>query len=331
MPVNKKNTSKTSKKKKNRKKFRWLRIMLEVIGIMTLVGALSLGIFIHHYGLERTKTIFAKIYCKIYQNEEKNLKPIMVPITTKPFGIDASIYQGTMDWDKVEIETLTGKKKVQFAYIKATESTNSDWLYNYHRKGTQRNRIVSGAYHVMHPWIDGTEQARYYMKTANLNPSDLPPALDLEMEYLEKSEKKVGKEKTLKNIIDWLRVVEEESHCKPIIYSSVNAFTGILNTLALDKYDRWVARYSITKSPSIDWSFWQFSCKGKVTGVSINYVDLNLWNGTEASLEEWRKSHWKTVGEEMSAKTQATKKENASKEKKTRNKKATNSKHTEKK
>ena len=58
-----------------------------------------------------------------------------------------------------------------------------------------------------------------------------------------------------------------------------------------NKYPWWVAQYTSASSPTLKgwnhWVFWQYSDKGKVSGINTNSVDLNVFQGNENQLKQY--------------------------------------------
>lgn len=78
--------------------------------------------------------------------------------------------------------------------------------------------------------------------------------------------------------LEWLKIVEELTGVKPIIYTGSYA-TRKLRKVAEAGYKLWIAHYNV-KAPKIhyfsDWLMWQFTSKP---------FDVNLFKGT---IEDWK-------------------------------------------
>ena len=55
----------------------------------------------------------------------------------------------------------------------------------------------------------------------------------------------------------------------------------------LRKYDLWIANPGTNKPEIANCRIWQFSHNGKINGIPDSKVDLNLFNGNYADLEEY--------------------------------------------
>ena len=179
-------------------------------------------------------------------------------------GIDVSHWQGLIDWTKVDRD---------FAYIKATESTNyKDDKFALNWQGARDNGIKVGAYHFWRFATDPVKQAEYFFDyvTQHGYPGDLPPALDLEDTYAPKSNA------TPAAFSKALVRIEELFGRKPIIYTAQwwwNPWT--LSNKNFSNYDLWVAFYGykifLPRYIPAGWTkqaIWQKSAKGSVPGVA---------------------------------------------------------------
>lgn len=100
-------------------------------------------------------------------------------------------------------------------------------------------------------------------------------------------------------VLEWLRIVEEETGRKPIFYNSHNVLQKCpaLKRVHDAGYDLWLARYMYTAKvgwqhwdpPDVRWNWkpilWQYSSAGGVPGWKGN-LDLNIFYGDAAA---WRR------------------------------------------
>ena len=208
-------------------------------------------------------------------------------------GIDVSHWQGRIDWARV------AASGVDFAIIKATEgSTNADEWYDRNRTRARRAGLYVTAYHFAHPGLIGTgtraqrirrearREARFFLRHADLSPSDLIPALDLE--------RAGGLEPV--ELRDWtmtfLTTVEHAIGAKPMVYSTASFWRTRLGDTArvaragFDVF--WVAHWD-ARTPDVPgrewlgrgWTFWQWTECGRVPGIH-DCVDRNTYTSTKA-------------------------------------------------
>ena len=193
-------------------------------------------------------------------------------------GIDVSYYQGTVDWTKVK---GAGQS---FAIVRVSDGVNyPDSKFTTNWSGVKKAGIVRGLYQYFRPTQDVQAQVDLMFDklaaAGGLQPGDLPPVLDLETDGGLAASTVVARAK------DWLAKVEAKIGAKPIVYTA--AFMSQTIGTSFGSYPLWVANYGATcplmPSGWTNWSIWQNSDSGSVSGVSGN-VDTNFFNGDGAKL-----------------------------------------------
>lgn len=201
---------------------------------------------------------------------------IDIPLGYSLHGIDVSRYQGTISWRQVK--SMQDKDvKLGFAFIKATEGlTKTDRCFKRNWKTCREMKIPRGAYHFYLANKSGKEQARNFIKAVKLQPGDLPPVVDIEHLYGASPQAMRGE------LLQWLRIIENHYHVKPILYTYVSFYEHYLGE-DFDEYPLWIAHYKQKEKPRIerDWLFWQFDETGRVNGILSN-TDFNVFNGDSA-------------------------------------------------
>ena len=241
-------------------------------------------------------------------------------------GIDVAHWEPEIDWARVRAH------EIRFAFIKATQGTDFvDDKFLPHWTGAKQAGILRGAYHFIDPRVDGRRQAEHFLRTVKVEPGDLPPVLDLEdlpvtPTVIPKAAagRKSGKDKKgntgsrpgkgaaaaalaansqmIACAEVWLRLVEQETGRKPIVYSGpfflrdrMADAKGAPPSWA-SKYMLWIANYlnhpiqdnDLPLQPKgwANWTFWQYSESGMLDGIfnlgrtSLTAVDLNFFRGT---------------------------------------------------
>ena len=235
-------------------------------------------------------------------NHDRFMGERMKYTTERIYGIDIARYQHGKGrrplpilWNKLRI-THVGKRgshnvsgtadyPVSFVFIKSTESTTvRNKYYQGDYQHAHRQGIRTGAYHFWSTRTSGEEQARFFLKNTRFSKGDLPPVLDLEP-----SDKQIetsgGVERMFRHVRVWLRLVEQQTGVKPILYVNqmfVNKYLSGQPDLKRD-YRVWIARYSEYK-PDVRLSFWQLCPDGRVSGITGD-VDINVFNGYKSQFE----------------------------------------------
>ena len=195
-------------------------------------------------------------------------------------GIDVSHYQKHIDWDKLSKSQIQDNK-IGFMFIKATEGKDgidSNYFINY--EFARNHNIPVGAYHFFTTQSTGIEQARHFCQTTSVNEGDLPPVLDVEVDYEENYD-------SLKHeILNWLSFVENHYRVRPIIYASYRLKTDFLNDSIFNQYPYWIAHYYVDSLQyEGSWTFWQHTDAGHVDGID-GYVDIDVFNGSKEKFNQ---------------------------------------------
>lgn len=197
-------------------------------------------------------------------------------------GIDVSHHNGIINWQKVHAAGIA------FAYTKATENTGfTDTMFAANYAAIRSNGLLRGAYHFFRPGSDAKAQAANFLHVIkHLEPGDLPPALDVEVDD--------GKSANaiISGVQQWLDAVEAALGRTPIIYTFASFWNAKLNgTAQFTSHPLWVAHYTFKPRPNIPQGFaghtiWQFSEQGTVSGINSTQVDLDRFNGTMDDLRK---------------------------------------------
>lgn len=201
--------------------------------------------------------------------------------TPNPTGVDVSHFQGNVDFAKLK----SGGQR--FVSIKATQGTHYSSA-NYYTDNIAKARgagLVSGGYHFYSGTLDGTEQANYFLKTADLQKGDLLPMLDLE------GEGGASADQVVKGALAWVDTVEKATGRKPFLYTTASFFAKIGNPKGFEDCPLWIANYGVTKPKlPVGWTLytiWQYSQSGTVSGITGD-VDMDNFNGSAATLDKFR-------------------------------------------
>jgi lysozyme len=185
-------------------------------------------------------------------------------------GIDVSHHQGNVNWK------LVAKDGIDAAYLKATEGNDySDPRYQQNRVDAQQNGIDIGAYHFFTLCSPGLEQAAQFIKEAQLQTLDLPPAVDLELIGSCKSRPPVSD--VQREVSVFVREVERISKREVLMYIG-KSFNDRYAISAQIQRQRW--ELSFAHRPNMRWAVWQVHGYAKVDGIT-GRVDLNLFDLNE--------------------------------------------------
>jgi GH25 family lysozyme M1 (1,4-beta-N-acetylmuramidase) len=195
-------------------------------------------------------------------------------------GIDVSYYQGTINWTAVKGDG------VKFAYIRASDGLNTiDTKFEANWSGSRAAGIKHGAYQFFRPSQDAIAQADLLLDKigGQLAADDLPPVIDVEASDGQSAAVITSKVKA------WVAHVKAATGRDPVIYTGFYFWRDSVGAPDVTTSPLWHAQYSTAACPNIappcdQWAIWQYSSSGTVAGISGN-VDMNRWNGDEASLQ----------------------------------------------
>ncbi|MGW7673966.1 GH25 family lysozyme [Streptomyces sp. NPDC054775] len=210
-------------------------------------------------------------------------------------GVDTSRYNHdggqSIDWKRVR---SAGQS---FMYAKATEGADrtDDW-FERDLQGAKQAGLLHGAYHFW-GFTPGAAQAQNFVRTVRAagytgkSAGELPPMLDLEL----RSGERCPRNFSTAQVGAFLNMIDKEMGVKPIIYAAKPFVNKCMNADAslFAGHVLWQPRYQSGSTEPADlpragahWKIWQYSEHGKVPGINSDQVDLNVFRGTLAGLQQ---------------------------------------------
>ena len=199
-------------------------------------------------------------------------------------GIDASRWQGEIDWPEV------ARGGVSFAWLKATEGGDlADPAFDRNFRAALRAGVPAGAYHFFHHCTDAETQAHWFIRQVPRRAGALPPVLDIEFTPRSPTCRTRPEPAAVRaEIRTFQRILAAHYGQRPVIYTTPDFWR--LNDLGrLGGEEFWlrsVAGHPSDSYPGTRWSFWQYSGTGRVPGVSGD-VDLNAFSGSPEAWAAW--------------------------------------------
>lgn len=192
-------------------------------------------------------------------------------------GIDVSYWQGNIKWDEVAADGI------RFCFIRASHGGILDTKRETNVEGATANGIkIVGEYHYLLAEYDIKRQAALFANA--LSDKSKFAVVDVEDNINGPLNASL-----VELFIKELRKFTD----KPImIYTSAWMWQSCTNNALFGAdYPLWVANYTNADEPIMpsvwnEWTFWQYSNKGLVAGISAS-VDMNLFNGELADFEKW--------------------------------------------
>lgn len=230
------------------------------------------------------KKIGKKYY---YFNQTGNLynsrKPLGVKLTTLSnhvvtMGIDASQFQGHVDWQKVKdagvhfVMLRVGYGKGRYG---AKHMTMDSRFKEYVEKANDAG-IAIGIYFYSYATTPerALEEAKYTIEQLDGVPVSFPVAYDIEDDYIVKNTTTEQRTEMVKTFMDTI----EAAGYKPMYYCNQNWYNNYLDADALEDYDFWYARYTYVEPDHDEYPYcmWQATSQQKLAGITENTVDVDF-------------------------------------------------------
>jgi hypothetical protein len=195
-------------------------------------------------------------------------------------GIDVSNYAGDFDWS-----SQTG---LSFGICRATQGlgaagTNSpDPYLSWNWPRIKSKGLARGAYHFLDPYLDGAQQAEYFVNTLSAQGLETTDMLWLDNETAGASPAAVAS-----CAADFMTKLSSLRPHNPRGVYSFWSFITSGNCAGLGDYPLWLAIYQSTTpgapAPWKSWLIWQ-------SGGTSNH-DNDVYSGTAAQLTQWIDSY----------------------------------------
>lgn len=197
------------------------------------------------------------------------------PLSRK--GIDVSKHQGEINWKKVSEDNIS------YAFIRAGFRGSSegklveDEFFADNIKGAIDNNIQVGIYFYTQAMTEeeAKEEAEFVLDLIQPYPITYPVVLDLEEANSDSARTAdMTKEEYTKAAIAFCETIKEAGYT-PMIYGNLKTFMIMLDMEQIEEYDKWFAYYDTSVYFPYDFKIWQYSSKGRVSGIKGD-VDLNV-------------------------------------------------------
>ncbi len=185
-------------------------------------------------------------------------------------GIDVSIYQGDIDFEKVK------QSGIEVVYIKSSEGSNFiDPLFERNYEKAKRSNLKVGFYHYVTARTEeqAIRQAEFFVSTISGKVADCRLAMDFE------NFGNLSKEEINRIGLAFLKRVEELSKKEVVLYS--DAFNANSTWSGeITKYPLWIAQYEVEEPENNgtwnSWVGWQYTDVGDIRGIEA-YVDRDKY------------------------------------------------------
>lgn len=188
-------------------------------------------------------------------------------------AIDVSSNQGKPDWAKVS------NAGIKVAMLRIHERHGQDSSFEHNYKGCKSNGILIGGYKYSYALTpaQAIEEAENVIEVLNGRGLDFPVFYDLEWDQ----QRSLGKQAVENITVSFLTRMKKAGY-KVGVYCNYDWYKNCLSD-ALKQYDCWIARYPANDNGTVQTRLkppvgvgWQYSSKGKVSGISGN-VDMDVF------------------------------------------------------
>ena len=139
------------------------KVRLIKISIVTLV-VLATGYLVFHFRYMIYRSVVPRF---------QSYRTSRIPAGYTVHGLDVSMYQGTISWDR--LGRINKTLPVDFVIIRATMGgLGQDREFHRNWRETKKMGMVRGAYHYYNPNVNSTLQAENFILTVDLDRGDLP-------------------------------------------------------------------------------------------------------------------------------------------------------------
>lgn len=200
-------------------------------------------------------------------------------------GVDVSYYQKTIDWNKVKADGI------DYAFIRmgyrgySSGALATDTMFAANMEGAIAAGIKVGVYFFSLA-VDADEAMAEAQYVANaIAPYQITMPVAIDWEYLGNKDSDPrytsGTSKATNTMVCtvFCDIISSYGYT-PMVYANKSDLTNQLDGAALGaKYEIWLARYNSTAEYDNPYTFWQYSSKGSVNGMSGS-IDMNFWYTT---------------------------------------------------
>lgn len=195
-------------------------------------------------------------------------------------GIDVSVYNGTIDWNRVKASGI------DFAFVRVggrygrTGNIYMDSTFDTNMRGASAAGVETGVYFFTQAISEqeAIEEANIACDRASKYNVKYPIVIDTESLSDGSGESRhnlLSKQERTEVVKAFCEQVKRRGY-KPMIYANVSWLNNQLDMQTLAAYDVWVAHFNPVCGYTGKYVCWQYTSTGRVDGISGN-VDKNYW------------------------------------------------------
>lgn len=254
-------------------------LILFVALLFLIVGTISLFKPKHDYNVELKQPIteLPISYLDISKLKGEDFKYYEDDTTTSTLGIDVSMHQKSINWNKVKESGIT------FAYIRCGYrgyqggKLYEDPTFRENIEGAKAAGLNVGVYFFSQAINEqeAIDEAYFTHELIKDYEIDLPVVYDLEeIDYDISRLHKIANTTRTNNAISFCAKMEELGY-QPMIYANIYWLNSVYDINSIMNYPLWIADYDNIPSFEYEFKLWQYSEDAKIEGID-EPVDINL-------------------------------------------------------
>lgn len=186
-------------------------------------------------------------------------------------GIDVSTWQGDIDWNKVKADGIEFAM-IRSSFGKENPDKQTDNKFHQNIKNAKAAGIPVGVYHYSYALSaeDAKKEADFCLSVIKGYQLEYPVAFDIE----DASQLNLGKKLITDIIMAFCERVQAAGYYVSI-YTNLDWISNRIDMERAKVFDVWLAQWNDKPTYSGSFGLWQYSSKGKVSGIAGN-VDMNI-------------------------------------------------------
>ncbi len=212
----------------------------------------------------------------LYQNEY-NMRAYSKGTSKSMSGIDVSVHQGQIDWEKVK------SAGVEFVMIRIgyrdhnTGKIIMDKRFKENIQGALNQNIKVGIYFFSQAINieEALQEANFVLENIYGQNIEMPIAFDMESVSNTDRINNLSIEDKTKIADCFLSAIKQAGYI-PMIYGNPDWMSNSFNLNKLSNYNIWLAHYNSVTDYPYQFAMWQYTDKGKISGIQGN-TDLDIF------------------------------------------------------
>lgn len=186
-------------------------------------------------------------------------------------GIDVSVWQGAIDWNKAKAAGIEFAM-IRSSYGKENKDKQTDKQFHANMQGAKAAGILCGAYHYSYATTveEAKQEAAFFLDIIKGYSFDFPVAFDIE----DKCQRDLGRDRITDIIVAFCDTVERAGYFVSL-YTNLDWLNNRIDVDRVKRFDIWLAQWTDKPSFGGDFGMWQYTSDGSVDGIG-GRVDMDI-------------------------------------------------------